>query len=77
MILDLICFSSVAQSYPTLYDPMDYSTPASLSITNSQSLLKLMSIESEMPYNQLILCSPLLLPSIFLLFLKIISCSMK
>ena len=39
----------------------------SLSITNSQSLLKLMSIESVMPYNHLILCHPLLLlPSIFL-----------
>ena len=39
---------------------------ASLSITNSQSLLKLMSIESVLPSNHLILCHPfLLLPSIF------------
>ena len=39
---------------------------ASLSITNCQSLLKLMSIESVMPSNHLILCRPLLLlPSIF------------
>ena len=39
---------------------------ASLSITNSRSLLKLMSIESVMPFNHLILCHPLLLlPSIF------------
>ena len=38
---------------------------ASLSITNSQSLLKLMSTESVMPPNHLILCHPLLLPSIF------------
>ena len=37
----------------------------SLSITNSQSLLKLMSIESVMPSNHLILCWPLLLPSVF------------
>ena len=38
----------------------------SLSITNSQSLLRLMSIESVMPSNHLILCHPLLLPpSIF------------
>ena len=38
----------------------------SLSITNSQSLLKLMSIESVMPSNRLILCCPLLLlPSVF------------
>ena len=38
---------------------------ASLSITNSWSLPKLMSIESVMPSNHLILCHPLLLPSIF------------
>ena len=38
---------------------------ASLSITNSRSLLKLMSIESVMPSNHLILSHPLLLPSIF------------
>ena len=39
---------------------------ASLSITNSRSLFKLMSIESVMPSNHLILCHPLLLlPSIF------------
>ena len=35
---------------------------ASLSITNSRSLFKLMSIESVMPPNHLILCCPLLLP---------------
>ena len=38
---------------------------ASLSVTNSQSLLKLMSIKLMMPSNYLILCHPLLLPSIF------------
>ena len=38
---------------------------ASLSITNSQSLLKLMSIESVMSSNHLILCHSLLIPSIF------------
>ena len=38
---------------------------ASLSITNSWNLLKLMSIESVMPSNHLILCCPLLPPSIF------------
>ena len=45
-----------------------FATPrqASLSMTNSQSLLKLMPIESVMPSNHLILCHPLLLlPSIF------------
>ena len=36
-----------------------------MSITNSQCLLKLMSIQSVMPSNHLILCYPLLLPSIF------------
>ena len=45
---------------------MDAAHQASLSITNSWSLLKLMSIESVMPSNHLILCRPLLLqPSIF------------
>ena len=45
---------------------MDHSMPGLLSITNSQSLLKLMSIETVMPSNHLILCRPLLLlPSIF------------
>ena len=46
--------------------PWTAACQASLSITNSQSLLKLMSIESVMPSNHLILCcSLLLLPSIF------------
>ena len=59
-------FSSVAQSCPTVCDPMDCSTPGLLSITNSRSLLKLMTIESVMPSNHFILCRPLLLPpSIF------------
>ena len=59
-------FSSVTQLCPTLCDPMGCSTQASLSITNSQSSLRLMSIESVMPSNHLILCHPLLLPpSIF------------
>ena len=54
-------FNSVAQSCPTLCDPMNRSTPGLLSITNSRSLLKLMSIESVMPSSHLILCHPLLL----------------
>ena len=46
--------------------PWTVARQASLSITNSWSLLKLMSIESVMPSNHLILCHPLLLPpSIF------------
>ena len=45
---------------------MDCSTPGLLSFTFSQRLLKLMSIESVMPSNHLVLCPPLLLlPSIF------------
>ena len=60
------CCCSFTQSCLTLYDPTDCSTPASLSFTISQSLLKLMSTESVMPSNLLILCHPLLLPpSIF------------
>ena len=47
--------------------PWTAARQATLSITNSQSLLKLMSIESVMPSNNLILCLPLLfLPLIFL-----------
>ena len=47
--------------------PWTAARQVSLSITNSQSLLKVMSIESVMPSNHLILCHPLLLlPSIFL-----------
>ena len=66
-VCDICQFSSVVQSCPTLCDPMDCSTPSFPSITNSQSLLKLMSIESVMPSSHLILCCPLLLPpSIFL-----------
>ena len=61
------CVSSVkplsrAQLFVT---PWTAAHQASLSITNSWSLLKLMSIESGMPSNHLILCRPLLLPSIF------------
>ena len=69
--------SEVAQSCPTLSDPMDFSLPGSsihgifqarvlewVAIafsTNSWSLPKLMSIESVMPFNHLTLCHPLLL----------------
>ena len=67
----LICwfthgYCSVTQLCPTFATPWTASRQASLSITNSQSLLKLMSIESVMPSNHLILCRPLLsLSSIF------------
>ena len=56
---------SVTQSYLTV-TPWTAALQASLSITISRSLLKLMSTESVMPSNHLILCRPLLLPpSIF------------
>jgi len=51
---------SVAQSCPTLCDPMNR-RQAALSITNSRSSPRLMSIESVMPSSHLILCHPLLL----------------
>ena len=58
-------FCSVTQSFPTLCNPVDCSTPGFPSITNSCSWLKLMSIKSVIPSNHLILCySLLLLPSI-------------
>ena len=58
-------FSSVTQLCPTLCNPRTAAWKASLSITDSQSSPKLMSIESMMPSNHLILCHPLLLlPSI-------------
>ena len=55
-------FSSVVLSCLTFCDPTDCSTPGLPSITSSRSLLKLMSIESVMSSNPLILCRPLLLP---------------
>ena len=65
-------FFSLVHSVQSLRHVQLFETPwsaahqASLPITNSQSLLKLMSIESVMPSNRLILCRPLLLPpSIF------------
>ena len=57
--------SSVAQLYPTLATPWTAALQASLSITSSWRLLRLMCIESVMPSNHLILCRPLLLLSIF------------
>ena len=51
----------MTHSHPTLCDPMNRSTQASLSITNSRSSLRLMCVESAMPSSHLILCRPLLL----------------
>ena len=59
------CCCSVTRLSPVLCDPVNCSTPG-LPIPVSWSLLKLVSIESVMPSNHLILCYPLLLlPSIF------------
>ena len=58
--LQSVQFSSVAQSCLTLYDPIDCSNSRlpSLSITNTQTLLKLVSIESVMSSNHHLLSSP-------------------
>ena len=66
--LTIITFSSIQSlSHVQLFaTPWTVARQASLSITNSRSLLRLMPIESVMPSNHLILCRPLLLlPSIF------------
>ena len=60
-------FVSIQFSHSVVSDSLQHWTAAcqaSLSITNSQSLFKLMSIELVMPSNHLILCHPLLPPSI-------------
>ena len=62
----VVQFSSVTQSCPTLCDPWTAVCQASLFITNSQSLLKLMPIELVMRFHHLILCCSLfLLCSVF------------
>ena len=64
----LICFQGVMLSFSLVWlfaTPWTATHQASLSITNSWSLLKLTSIELVMPPNHLILCRLLLLPSIF------------
>ena len=65
---DLIYKCSSVQSLRYIHlfvTPWTAARQASLFITNSPSLFKLMSIESVMPSNHLILCCPLLLPSVF------------
>ena len=67
--MKIIFYQSVQFSCSVVSDsvtPWTVARQASLSFTISQSLIKLMSIESVMPSNHLILCHPLLLlPSIF------------
>ena len=62
---DSIQFSKIhsLSCVPLFATPWTTACQASLSITNAQSLPKLMSIESVMPSNQSILCRPLLMPS--------------
>ena len=65
-VQSLSCVRLVATPRPAAHQ-------ASLSITNSQSLLKLMSIKSVMPSNHLILCHPLLLPPSFFPSIRVFS----
>ena len=60
-----ICSVHLFSNVQLFVTPWAVARQAFLSITNSRSLLKLMSIESVMPSNHLILCCPLLLASIF------------
>ena len=64
-----VCFGEVQFSHSVVSDsetPLTAAHQASLSITNSQGLFKLMSIEQVMSSNHLILCGPFLLrPSLF------------
>ena len=62
-ICEVCC--SATKSCPILCDPLNCSMLGSPSFSISQSLLKLMSVESVMPSSRLVLCRPLLLPSGF------------
>ena len=65
-LLSFFVCCSVTQSYPTICNPIDCSMPGFLSLTISRNWLKLISIESMIPSNHLILCYSLLpSPSIF------------
>ena len=64
-LVSLCCSCCSVTQLCLFVTPWTAACQASLSITNSWSLLKLISIESVMPSNHLILCCPLLLPSIF------------
>ena len=64
-LIPFCCCCLVPKAYPTLCNLRKRACQASLSFTNFQSLLWFMSIELVTPPNDLILCCPLLLPSIF------------
>ena len=59
------CSCSVAKSRPTLCDPMNCSMPGFSVIHCLPEFAQLMSIELVMPSNHLILCCPIMLPSVF------------
>ena len=61
MYIDLLLFIHLLSCVQLFATPWTAAHQASLSFTVSQSLLKLMSIESVMPSDHLILCHPLLL----------------
>ena len=71
----LALFSTVHSLSPVrlFVTPWTAGCQASLSITNSQNLFKLMSIESVMPSNHIILCCPLLLPPSIFLSIRVFS----
>ena len=73
MCVHAVRFSSVTQSCLILCDPWTAAHQASLSIDNSRSLLKLMSIASVMSSNHLTLCHPLLLPPSIFLSIRVFS----
>ena len=61
MLFSSVQYSTLAQSCPTLCDPMNHSTPGLLVHHQLPEFTQLTSIESEMPPSHLILCHPLLL----------------
>ena len=72
----LLRVSSVQQSIIRVrlfVTPRTAAHQASLSITNSQNLIKLMSIESVMPSNHLVFCRPLLLPPLIFPSIRVFS----
>ena len=69
MFLQYVSVSSVLSHVRLFATPWTAARRDYLSITNSRSLLKLMSSESVMPSNHLILCRPLVLLSIWSLFI--------
>ena len=62
------CYWLVSELCTTLCNPWTAACQVSLSITNSRNLLKLMSIESMMPSNHLILCSPVSWQYVYILW---------